>query len=507
MVNEKQGIKKMQQGLKQLLTNRWLFRSIRVIGMVTFGTALLLYAYLGIFSRYYADDYCLTSSFLTDGFWKSQIGLYLAWSNRYAVAFILNLSEYLGRSAIQGWPAFVVVLWVAALGWMLRQVGRSSMFSFSTGTALLFAEILVFFTVLEAPQQYQSIYWRVGLITYTLPLVLLCFLVGLIINRAQKADSRRRSWVGGLACALLAFFAGGFSETYVALQTALLGMTVLGVLLSFKSTDRRKWLVPVGAALIGSFLALFTVILAPGNAVRLSAIPESRPPFISLIRLTISSAFVFIYASLKYYSFQNVLSLLTPMLIVYALYSRQEHLGKLRPTPLIQALFLVPVVGFLLIMAVCAPSAYAESSYPEARALIEARFIMEIMLMMEGAVIGMSLRQLHNWADESPTAFLQLLTAALFLAAAVYPLYDARKTYLQIPLYQNRAAIWDAHAAVIRTSLEQGQLDVNIHDNQARSFDEFSGLLEIGSDPKYWINQCAASFFGVHNLAINQPNP
>ena len=35
---------------------------IMAFGIATFGIALILYAYLGIFSRYYADDFCLTSS-------------------------------------------------------------------------------------------------------------------------------------------------------------------------------------------------------------------------------------------------------------------------------------------------------------------------------------------------------------------------------------------------------------------------------------------------------------
>ena len=93
------------------------------IGIVAFGMALIRYAYPGIFSRYYADDFYLTGGFLASGFWKSQIGLYTSWSPRFAGTFLLNLSEFFGRLAIQAWTALVVVLWVLALTWAIVQAG------------------------------------------------------------------------------------------------------------------------------------------------------------------------------------------------------------------------------------------------------------------------------------------------------------------------------------------------------------------------------------------------
>lgn len=193
------------------------------------------------------------------------------------------------------------------------------------------------------------------------------------------------------------------------------------------------------------------------------------------------------------------------MLITYALYARDKGLPKLRPSSLTLALFLAPIVGALLILAVCTPSAFAESSYPEARVLIEARFIMVALTLIEGALIGMTLSQFHQWAQEPAPRLLQLFAAVLFLLLSLYPLYDARKTYTEIPVYQSRAAAWDAHDTLIRASLQQGVLDVNIQESQARSFDEFSGLLDLTSDPENWVNQCAASFYGLHHLTINQP--
>lgn len=478
---------------------------ILAAGGLTFGVALFLYAYLGNFSRYYADDYCLTSGLLKDGFWKTELGLYLSWSNRFADLPVLSLSELFGRSAIRAWPAIGIVLWVLALWWLFVQASRAIHLPVSVGLTLVISEILIFFTILEAPQLYQSIYWRIGLITYTLPMAFLAFLIGFIFNRAGKAPPGKVPLWGSMVCILLAFFAGGFSETYVALQTALLLLAWIGLWLGWKSKAKRTWLFLVGAALTGSLLALVVVVLAPGNAVRLSAIGTGRPPLPGLIRMAVTNAFLFIYISLKDNSFQNLLALLVPFLLVYGLFAREHSFPKLHPSLLAWALVLTPLVGTLLIIAICAPSAYGESSSPDARVLIEASFILVGAVFTEGALAGMSLSQLHLWAEEPAPRSLLVLTSCLFLLTALYPLYDARKTVTQIPIYRAHAASWDAHAAEIHTSLQQGIAVINLHDSQAKSFDVLSGLQEIGSDPNAWVNVCAAEFFGARSIAVNQP--
>jgi hypothetical protein len=473
-------------------------------GIVAFGLALFLYSYLGFFSRYYADDYCLTAGFLSSGFWRSQVGLYTTWSPRFSGTFVLNLSEFFGRWSIRIWSALVIILWVAALTWVILQVARAARLKAPFSLGLLLAEAIVFFTILEAPQQYQSMYWRIGVITYTLPLVFLSLLAGLILDRIARASAGRLSRGGAVACAFLAFVAGGFSETYVTLQTALLILALIDVWLVVKGPRARSVRQLVGAALTGSLLALLVVVASPGNAVRLAALPP-RLPLFSIIRMAVDNSMIFIYKSLKDNAFQNILSLLAPMLVTYLIYGHEKSLPRLQPSSLTLALFLIPVFSSLLVLAVCAPSAYAESSYPEGRVLIEARFITVFMMIAEGTLIGMSLSQLHLWANEPTPAYLQLILAAVFLVVVLYPLYDARKTYMAIPFYRHRAATWDAHDALIRTSMQQGILNVNIKDNQARSFDEFSGLSDLSSDPGYWVNQCAASFYGLHRLTVNQP--
>jgi len=474
-------------------------------GIFTFGLALFAYACLGLFSRYYADDYCLTSGFLIKGFWKSQIDLYTTWSPRFSGTFILNLSEYFGRSAIRGWTAFLILLWVITLTWSLRQVSQLTRVLVSKKSALLLSEIFIFFIILEAPQQYQSIYWRIGLITYTLPLVFLTGLCGLIFNRMRKIEPEQIPWWGLVACTALAFFAGGFSETYVTLQTSLLILALLGIWLGCKYPVKRNWLILVGGSLVGSIIALIIVVSAPGNAIRLAAMPVRPPNLFQLIQMSMTNAFLFMYISLKNYSFQNVLTFLLPAALTYCIYAGRNGFPKMRPTALLVALFLTPIIGYLLIVTVCLPTAYAQFSYPEGRTLIQAHFLMVAIILIEGGLIGMCLSQLHLWANEPVPFSLQLLTTLLFLLIALYPLYDARKTYMKAPIYRERAMAWDVRDTEIRRRALLNESNIKIIDSRASSFDEFSGLEEIGSDPRHWVNQCAASFYGAHDLTINNP--
>jgi hypothetical protein len=280
---------------------------------------------------------------------------------------------------------------------------------------------------------------------------------------------------------------------------------LITVWLVVRTPSRRNSFALVGAALAGSLMALLVVWLAPGNAVRLSAMP-ARPHIFPFIRMAVTNSMIFHIHIPEGQCFPESLGSAGPHADhLCSLCPNDKGLPRLRPTYLILALFLIPVLSSLLVFAVCAPSAYAESSYPEGRVLIEARFIMVFMIIAEGSLIGMGFSQMHLWAGEPAPLYLQLILAAIFLVVILYPLYDSRKTYQEIPFYRQRAATWDAHNAIIDSSLQQGILDVNIKDSQASSFDEFSGLSDLTSDPANWVDQCAANFYGLHHLTVNQP--
>jgi hypothetical protein len=468
---------------------------VSVFGAVTTGLALLGYSILGFFSRYYADDYCMSGLVFQRGFWQAQVEQYTSWSNRYAGMLVLSVSDLLGRSSIQVWTVLVIVLLVAALAWTLGQLNHWLNLSFSRWLLVLIAELIVFFTILFSPQLYQSLFWRIGLITYTLPLVFLILLIGLIIYCSVETILGKIPWIGVLACFLIAFFAGGFSETYITLQTSLFVIGLVAAHFLATNPSRKNWLSMMIAALTGSLLALAVVLAAPGNAVRQAAMPPP-PGFLELVKMVVTHAFLFMYRTLAANSLQTVLAVLIPLLLVYGLFSSRE-IPRWRPSLLVMALFLMPAAGFVTIAFIMIPAAYIQSSYPDGRVLVQAGFLMAVMLMVIGVLAGILFSLLHRWAEDPVPPYLQWLVASLAVILLLYPLYDAWRNAALLPEYRARAESWDARDARIRAARQSGEFKIVV-----KGFNAPGNLAEFQTDPEDWVNQCGASFYDVSQIKV-----
>ena len=466
-----------------------------IFGTFITGLALLSYAILGFYSRYYADDYCMSGLVYQRGFWQAQIDQYIGWSNRFSGMLTLSLSELFGNSAIRVWTALVLLLLVTALAWTLTQLNRWFTLSLSRGILVLLSELIVFFTILFTPQLYQSFFWRIGIITYALPLTFLVLLTGLAI-RLSTQDQTARAHRGGLvACAVLAFFAGGFSETYLTLQLSISLLGLIAIFLLVKDASRRKWLLAISAVLIGSLLSLAVVLASPGNAVRQTAMPPS-PDILSWIRMILVHTFLFMYRLLDANPFQFLLAVLIPSMLVYGYYANKST-SRWRPSLMLMTLFLAPAVGFALVAAVMAPAAYIQSSYPDDRVLVEAGFVMTVMFIFIGAVMGLIFNQLHLWAEEVVPFYLQITVALFAIVLLLYPLYDARKNAAFLPEFQARAASWDARDAKIRAARQSGEFTVVV-----KGFNAPGSLFEFNINSEDWVNQCAASFYDVSQIQV-----
>ena len=483
---------------------RYFLGLVLAIGTAILSIALSVYAYLGTFSRYYADDYCLSSTLSARDLLKTIIITYQTWSNKYAATFLMGFSELFGRSVIRFWTLLLLVLWVPALAWALLQASRLMRLNFSKWMAVILAEALIFFTMIESPNLFQTFFWRMTMIMYTLPLVFLALLAGLILNGIVKTRdgtlTRPGLILGLIGCAGLAFFAGGLSETYITLQTGILGLAFLLALLLARGKIRRTWLLWLGVSLIGTVIALVIVILSPGNAIRQASLPHP-PGILKLMYSTAANALSFMYISLHDYSFQTVLVFLLAMLLAYVFVTSRTAPARPRPAGLVWALLLAPLVSYLSIAAICAPSAYAQSSYPEPHVLIEARFVMVLLLAVEGLIIGVGLGQVHVLSNEPPPFLLRILVTLVAIAMLFYPLYDARKAYAQVPDYRARATAWDARDAQIRAEKAQGLENIQVDE-----FTSLSGVSELQPDAGFWVNSCAAGFYGVKTIkAIEAP--
>lgn len=471
----------------------YLLHLIIVVGSASLGLALLCFAYIGTFSRYYADDYCISGSVVVNGFWRAQVASYIGWSNRYTATFFTSISDVFGRYAIRVWPGLIMLLLLLTLIWMFREIARSLRLEFSNWAMLPVAAAIVFLVVLGSPQRYQTVYWRMGLFTYTLPLFFLVCLIGLVIHLARKAiQSRHRLWAWMLVCGVLAFIAGGFSETYLMLQVGLLSLSTLGVWFFIKREVRFRWLPFLISSLVGSLLALVVVLAAPGNVIRQANMPPP-PDLAKLVNLSLRYAWDFIRYSVKGLPIPTFFCFLYVSLLAWFLLSRHANIKapSLSIRRLLGAVLITLMVGYLVIVCTVIPSVYAESAYPEARALMVSYFVLACMVVVIGWLTGWIAVSLIPWNRSYARWGVAL---ALFLLS-VYPFRMTWKAYLEVPVYQARAALWDTRDGQINLMRGQGLLNIEVP-----GMDSANGLMEMNDNLATWVNVCAAQFYGVDSF-------
>jgi hypothetical protein len=153
---------------------------------------------------------------------------------------------------------------------------------------------------------------------------------------------------------------------------------------------------------------------------------------------------------------------------------------------------------FLFVAATYAPSAYIEKSPPAPRTRVLSRFILTAGSGIIALMIGYYFHQIFqgHWYE----------VAALVLLLGTYA-YSARSIVIsgqKISLYADRASAWDERDTLIQQFKADGILDVNVRgiDGQPvggiRDFKEKKGV-------GFWINQCAARYYGVDNIYATLP--
>lgn len=470
------------------------YRLALIFGCLAFGVALAAFAYTGTFTRYWADDYCYNAALESDGFWKAQWRFYQHTSDRYSVIPLVGLSEIFGPSAIRFWPVTAVILLVSSLTWAFYQAGKALNGRFSWLECLLLAEIAAFFTLWQAPNLFQILYWRTGMLTYLMPLIFLAFLAGWLMREARR--ERAPMWKLFLV-GLLAFFAGGFSETNAALQAGFLGLVAVGVWVGRRAGTARLL---VAAALAGTLLAMVTLFLSPSNALRMVHMPESASLPV-LVTQSFRFGVDFIRDTFVTQPLPTLVSLLAPL----AFGAAYQHL---RPLQLPAWRFwlaaaLILLVTYLLVVCCMAPSVYVEVAYPEPRALIAARFALTLGLALVGWLVGASAvriaADLPAWNPGLASA-AGLLAVILLAATSLYPLRATRAILAEVPAYQERAQAWDLRDQEIRRQIAAGELDVTVN-----ALDSIAGLMEFRAEPDGFPNNCAAGAYQIRSITGINP--
>jgi hypothetical protein len=294
------------------------------------------------------------------------------------------------------------------------------------------------------------------------------------------------------ACGLLAFFAAGLSETYTALQAGLFALFLVGVVIFLRGRSRTSILWSGLAALVGTLLAAGVMLLSPSNAWRSAALP---PPdnLLLIIPYSLSYALDFIFYSLRGQPIPYFFFLAGSAGAGLAIFPAETSWIKSGKAFLWA--FISLLVTYSLIVCSFAPSAYAGLQYPAGRAQMPGEFILLAGLCCAAIFAAVGLRSM---LPTSLRPVFQVAALILVLAAGIYPLRSFSIARLDAARLQTWAVRWDTRDADIRRQVNTGEEHI-----QTQEIEVVQTLQDYGPEAGFWINGCAAIFYGAQSLVAN----
>lgn len=451
---------------------------------------LLIYAYLGTFARHLADDYCATRQLLTsDNILQASVARYLGWSGGYSNLLFIQVGEWFGKLGMVYMAAAMLIMWLIGLTWMMTEIGEASGLRWKIGLSFVLAALGIFFSLYRTSELYSILFWRSSLVGYLAPLVLLAYLAAFILHQLRLPLSRSRLIWSGLLLFSGVLITGGASETIDALQIGILLLCFLALFL-WRRSIRKKQFLWLGISLAAAILSMLIMALSPGNLVRMKTSALPMPDWFFLGIETLTYAFQFILETFKVSPLPATLSFLMPFLLFCGLQNpflrpSSQLLKKLKWLAL-----LLPVGVLIAIAFSFAPSAYARS-FPSAHVRFPALFLLTFALMAEGGLTGYLLSQIKM---PVPT-FLRRLVIGFLILTFLYPIRAALKLYGQVPEYRAHAAAWDTRDEYIRQAVAEGATDLVVV-----QLDTIGGVPEYKEKEHFWVNRCAAEFYGLRSL-------
>jgi hypothetical protein len=451
--------------------------------------ALGIFAYLGSFTRYLADDYCDTVLVTGGSVFDALLNRYLTISDRYSNLLFTAIAEFIAPRQIQVLPVVMILLWILAFVWLVSEIKQLAGLRLPFLANLFLGALLAFFPIYEAPNLFQTIYWRSAMATHFAPLVYLTSFGAFLLFQIRRSGGKRPAIWLGMLCFVIAFFGGGFSEPPAAMLIVASLFALIAVWIWDNGSLRLSALTLLTWTLGGGLLALVVMMFSPANSFRLGSPP---PDIATLIYRTLIYSIQFILDSFATLPLPTLVSIAIPTLLLYSLFATAPILSSGQKRLLFVIIAATPVFMYIMIAVSFAPSIYGQS-YPVERARFAGRLIMTTASLLEGACLGVLFAQWKN--ARLQTTFVNL-ALVLLAVSALYPL-RAGWTILQANLSYDRqwTSAWDARQVQIFAEKAQGDQDLVV-----RQLPAFEYVKEIDTRPRFWVNRCAATFYGVNSI-------
>ncbi len=448
-----------------------------------------MHAYLGSFSRFIADDYCSAAVEHRLGIFRAAWYWYITWTGRYSANFADALFGALGPNFTPAVTSFVILIWLASLGlaiFLLLPSRNKRTRWLMVGTL---APSILFLTFALTTNVRQSLYWSQGMRSVIPPLVMGTLFVCLFVWSYSRVLIKNRVLVWSVLGLLLSYIAGGFSETYTVFQLSAFLIAIVIWFFIDKHILHQESIFILVAGLLGSILALITVLFAPGNPYRQAYFPPS-PSLLVILDISIKSFGA--YWLRMFSSIQLLLAMLSAVAVgIYAGIFLDFKTTKRRSTVLIL------VFGMGLVFTCFPPSAYGLSDSPPDRTLIIPTYGLVLTLV----ALGISLRTFFGRSRPIRHAVLMITAFLLVLSSglSLHQMIISRETFIK---YADAWSVFNNQMISSRAS----KLTRVLISTDEMNGNNWSRLDVLGDNPKFWLNRCVSDYYGLE-VTSNSPPP
>ena len=418
---------------------------------------LALFAYLGFYNRYWADDWCYNDDFKHQGIIQS-IGTYFDGENphrgyppnRYSFTIVSGLLYLPGLFGTQILATLTILLWVIALVWVGQNLNRFKPFT-TTPVIILASTLLLFYTLNLSPHRFQILYWRSGVLPYSWTIISGLYILGLITSQLTREEPSK-----GIIylTAFISFFGGGFSEIGAAFLFSALTILLLAAWLGKRRSS--EWAVKTYSTILAAWVFLLVALIAlavsPSNARYVDLNRNPNDPFLVPF-LSLRYAFDFILYSLLGLPLPHAILIMAFVGIGILSGTFGYTLPEIRGSAWF--ILLTIFVTYLLVTAIEAPTTYLYSAPPDPRGQSLARFVVLVGMAIVAWTIGATVPTRINKS-------LAFLPAILLLICSFYTLRAALNVYRELPGFMERAQQWDLRDAQIKDAITQGITQIEI---------------------------------------------
>jgi hypothetical protein len=466
----------------------------RVSRTLNIGTVLLIgallialsaFALIASTTRYYADDYCQAVDSSTRTLWYYVDSYYRGFSGRFSFFAAFWFAQKAGMIFAPIWSVTSIALWSVVTFFASLAMMRLTQAQNPKRGALILSLLLVWAMLQGVPDVDESFFWLTGNLVYTVPMI---FFTAFLVSLGWVVLGRMGLAAGSVLAAILCFIAGAFSDIFVGLQPAALGLMWLAALVSFwraRSDYSRRAFIVLSVALVFASASSLIVLVAPGNEYRRALFPHTMP--LSEIPWRAFRSSIGISLNL----------LRTQWMLLVALFAAPFLLGLTATRKIsLRSVALCLAAAYVLLLIACAAAYYSTTTPPIGRTLSVPLYFIFVALIVTGFGAGSLVQtklQAHNVARVA-------LIAAILISIA--PLWSAYRVANQIPASQDRAAKWDARDKFIRAERQRLGANQSLYNIRLIESPRKFGVIKNDDFNENWVRDCAARYYGFYNFYL-----